>query len=144
MFQKPRLEENNFSVNPESKLRNRIIYFFLTLLVISLGLFTRKIAYQLPEMINLYLGDALWALMIFLATGFIFNKIKTLSALTIALCFCFLIEVSQLYHAAWIDAIRQTTLGGLILGFGFLWSDMLAYTVGVVFGAMLEKLFLRR
>ena len=40
------------------------------------------------------------------------------------------IELSQLYHALWIDAIRNTTLGGLIIGFGFLWSDLVCYTIG--------------
>ena len=40
------------------------------------------------------------------------------------------VELSQLYHAPWIDSIRQTTLGGLILGFGFLWSDLACYAVG--------------
>jgi hypothetical protein len=30
------------------------------------------------------------------------------------------IDLIQLYHAPWIDSIRQTTLGGLILGFGFI------------------------
>jgi hypothetical protein len=25
---------------------------------------------------------------------------------------------------------RRTTIGGLILGFGFLWSDFLMYTIG--------------
>ena len=50
------------------------------------------------------------------------------------------VEISQLYHAPWIDALRQTTLGGLILGFGFLWSDLVCYTVGVTSGVMLEIL----
>ncbi len=48
------------------------------------------------------------------------------------------VEISQLYHAPWIDSIRQTTLGGLILGFGFLWSDLACYLVGVVLGAVID------
>ena len=53
-------------------------------------------------------------------------------ACVLALVFSYLIEISQLYHAPWIDAIRSTALGGLVLGFGFLWSDILCYTVGVL------------
>lgn len=124
--------------------RNRIAYFFLTMLVISFGIFSRKIAYQLPEQVNLYLGDALWALMIFLMTGFMFKKTPTYQAAIIAISFCCLIEISQLYHAEWIDTIRHTTLGGLVLGYGFLWSDILAYSIGVGFGVIFEKLFLNR
>ena len=48
------------------------------------------------------------------------------------------IELGQLYHAPWIDSIRQTTLGGLILGFGFLWSDLACYAVGVGLGVMID------
>ena len=52
----------------------------------------------------------------------------------------YLIEISQLYHAPWIDAIRATALGGLVLGFGFLWSDILCYTVGVLLGIIVDGL----
>jgi hypothetical protein len=48
------------------------------------------------------------------------------------------VELSQLYHAPWIDSIRQTTLGGLILGFGFLWTDLACYAFGVGLGVLLE------
>ncbi len=47
-------------------------------------------------------------------------------------CLTVTVELSQLYHAPWIDSIRQTTLGGLILGFGFLWSDLACYALGVL------------
>ena len=62
-------------------------------------------------------------------------------ACVLALVFSYLIEISQLYHAPWIDAIRATALGGLVLGFGFLWSDILCYTVGVLLGIIVDGLF---
>ena len=48
-----------------------------------------------------------------------------------ALVIVFAVEFSQLYHAPWADAIRGTWLGGLVLGSGFLWSDLACYTIGV-------------
>jgi hypothetical protein len=54
------------------------------------------------------------------------------------MAFSGLIEVSQLYHASWIDSVRHTTIGGLIQGFGFLWSDLACYAVGVGLGATIE------
>lgn len=60
----------------------------------------------------------------------------------ISLIFCFIIEISQLYHAEWIDRIRDTSLGGLVLGYGFLWSDIGAYTVGITACAAIELLVL--
>lgn len=50
-------------------------------------------------------------------------------------------ELLQLYHAPWIEAIRQTRIGGLLLGFGFLWSDIICYAVGVMLAYLLIGLF---
>ena len=104
-----------------------------------LGLLSRKIN-DLPKIIELYSGDILWALMVFLIIAFIFNKKSTIFIISWAIILSYSIEISQLYHAAWIDAIRNTTLGGLILGFGFLWSDLICYTIGIIIGIIIEKL----
>lgn len=118
--------------------RNRLLYAVFTIVVIILGLSSRKFAFALPDLLNDYLGDALWALMIFVGFGFLFPKIKTKKLAFISLIFCYGIEISQLYHAEWIDSIRATTLGGLVLGYGFLWSDLVAYTIGVGVGRLGE------
>ncbi|MEB9507215.1 DUF2809 domain-containing protein [Bacillus anthracis] len=118
--------------------RNRLLYAIFTIIVIILGLSSRKFAFALPELLNDYLGDALWALMIFIGFGFLFLKIETKKLAFISLIFCYGIEMSQLYHAEWIDNIRATTLGGLVLGYGFLWSDLVAYTIGVGVGFLFE------
>ncbi|OOZ83715.1 DUF2809 domain-containing protein [Bacillus cereus] len=118
--------------------RNRLLYATFTIIVIILGLSSRKFAYALPELLNDYLGDTLWALMIFIGFGFLFPKIETKKLAFLSLIFCCGIEMSQLYHAEWIDNIRATTLGGLVLGYGFLWSDLVAYTIGVGVGFLFE------
>ncbi|WP_436864624.1 DUF2809 domain-containing protein [Bacillus fungorum] len=118
--------------------RNRLLYALFTIVVIILGLSSRKFAFALPALLNDYLGDALWALMIFIGFGFLFPKIETKKLAFISLLFCYGIEVSQWYHAEWIDSIRATTLGGLVLGYGFLWSDLVAYTIGVGIGMFCE------
>ena len=119
--------------------RNRILYLILTIITIILGLLSRKVQ-GLPQIISSYSGDALWALMVFFLFSFLFNKISTIFILVISIIFSYGIEISQLYHAPWIDSIRATTLGGLILGFGFLWSDLICYTVGIVIGAIIDKI----
>lgn len=121
-----------------NKKRNRLLYALFTIVIIILGLSSRKLAFALPHLLNAYLGDALWALMIFTGFGFLFPKIDTKKVALISLLFCYGIEVSQLYHAEWIDSIRTTTLGGLVLGYGFLWSDLVAYTIGVGIGMFCE------
>ena len=52
-------------------------------------------------------------------------------------------ELLQLYHAPWIESIRQTRIGGLILGFGFLWSDIICYAVGIVIAYVMVVLIER-
>ncbi|HDR7356379.1 Uncharacterized protein BCZB5J_03360 [Bacillus cereus] len=118
--------------------RNRLLYALFTIVVIILGLCSRKFAFTLPHLLNDYLGDALWACMIFTGFGFLFPKMDTKKLVFISLLFCYGIELSQLYHAEWIDSIRATTLGGLVLGYGFLWSDLVAYTIGVGIGMFCE------
>ncbi|PEA54365.1 hypothetical protein CON64_13615 [Bacillus pseudomycoides] len=121
--------------------RNRFLYAIMTIIVMIFGLTSRKIAHVLPYTLNTYLGDALWALMIFVGFGFIFNRVQTKVVALLAISFCYIIEFSQLYHATWIDHIRETTLGGLILGYGFLWSDLMAYAIGIGVGLIGEMLF---
>ncbi|GAA0076483.1 DUF2809 domain-containing protein [Clostridium sp. CTA-5] len=119
--------------------RNMYIYLILTLLVMVLGLLSRKLNH-IPMFLSEYSGDTLWSLMIFLLISFIFNKKSTKFIANCSIVFSYSIELSQLYHASWIDAIRSTTLGGLVLGFGFLWSDILCYTVGILIGVILDKI----
>ncbi|WP_195999842.1 DUF2809 domain-containing protein [Clostridium sp. 1001271B_151109_B4] len=118
--------------------RNRILYLILTIITIILGLLSRKVQ-GLPQIISSYSGDILWALMVFFLLAFLFNKKSTIFILILSIIFSYGIEISQLYHAPWIDSIRATALGGLILGFGFLWSDLICYTVGIVIGAIIDK-----
>jgi len=106
--------------------------------VISLGLLSRKMTDHLPDLINLVLGDALWALIIYLLFGMVFRNWSVKKVAIFGLVFCYMIEFSQIYHAEWIDSVRSTTLGGLILGFGFLWSDLVAYSIGIGFGIIVD------
>jgi hypothetical protein len=49
-----------------------------------------------------------------------------------------LTEIRQCFHGLWRDSIRQNTLGGLVLGFGFLWTDLVCYSVGIATGSLTE------
>jgi hypothetical protein len=122
------------------KQRNRKIYAVSIIIVILLGLTSRKFSYTLPNWLGSYAGDILWALMMFLIIGFLFKKLSTLWVGVSALIFSFAIEISQLYHAPWIDAVRDTRIGALVLGFGFLWSDLLCYSAGIAIGIFLEQI----
>jgi len=48
------------------------------------------------------------------------------------------VECSQLYRAEWIDGLRATRLGGLVLGRGWVATDLICYAVGVGMGVVGE------
>ena len=114
--------------------RKRGFYLVLVYLVLLLGLATRWSGLPWPAWVVAYAGDGLYALMVFLGLGFLFPRAGTLVLGAACLAFCYGVEVSQLHHAPWIDGIRATRLGGLVLGYGFLWADLLCYTVGTAVG----------
>ena len=124
--------------------RNPLKYLLLILTVMLLGLSSRRLALYLPNWLNLWLGDALWALMVYFMTAFLLRKSKISRVALGAVFFSFAVEFSQLYHPQWLDALRQTRLGGLILGYEFLWSDLVAYTMGIGVGMLLEALVIAR
>ncbi len=118
--------------------RSRTIGIAWLAVVLAAGLGSRRYGEYLPGIIAEYAGDTLWGAMFFLLVALIDRRIGTLRAAAIALGICYAIEILQLYHAPWIDAIRAHRLGGLMLGHGFLWSDMLCYTIGVALAALAD------
>lgn len=122
--------------------RNRLVYTFLVIATIIFGLFSRSDF--IPKLIYPYLGDILYTLMIFFLVGLFFPTMHSLKLTFLAIIICFLIELSQLYQADWINAIRNMRLGGLLLGFGFLWSDMASYLMGGLLGFTIEKILINK
>jgi hypothetical protein len=124
--------------------RNRLVYFLAGCVVVALGLGSRRYANGLPTFLAAYSGDALWALMVFVGIGCLAPRWSSFRVAALALLFSFAVEFSQLYHAPWIDGLRGTRIGGLILGYGFLWGDLLCYAVGVAFGWLIERMIYSR
>ncbi len=122
--------------------RNRIQYFLLILFIIAIGLFSRT--KFIPSIIYPYLGDYLYCLMFYVLFGVLFPKKEPISIALLSIGLCFFIEILQLYKADWILAIRSYRLGGLILGHGFLWSDLLSYTLGGITGFVLELFCMKK
>jgi hypothetical protein len=102
------------------------------------GLASRRPELRLPSFLATYAGDTLWALLVFWLLGLVFIAKPSNWVATVALSFCFLIETSQLYQTPWLNSLRATLPGSLVLGHGFLWRDLLCYAVGVALGWLLE------
>jgi hypothetical protein len=54
------------------------------------------------------------------------------------------VDFSQLYNAPWLDAVRATIPGKLVLGNTFYWPGLVAYAVGIVIGVLAEWRLRRR
>jgi hypothetical protein len=108
-----------------------------------IGLLWRSKLLPLPHFVAKYGGDSLWALVVFLCFGFAFPRGSTTRIALLAVGFAWSVEFLQLYHAPWINGIRSTSLGHLVLGNVFNSPDLLAYAVGVALGAWAERAFLK-
>jgi len=117
---------------------NRLNYFILILFVLILGILSRKIS-NIP----LFIGDVLYAVLIYFGLRFLFIHLKTHKTFLLSLLFCFGIEILQLVQIDWLIAIRKTTLGHYILGEGFLWSDLLCYIIGTLLAFLIDWKFIK-
>jgi hypothetical protein len=128
----------------ETICRNRLLQTVLLALVLGAGLLWRSRYLPLSPFLSKYGGDALWALAIFLGAGLCFRHASTLQITLIALGFAWGIEFSQLYHVPWLDQLRSSLPGRLVLGSTFNAPDLLAYVLGIVFGAAAECVCCKR
>ncbi|MBF4463749.1 DUF2809 domain-containing protein [Flavobacterium sp. LC2016-12] len=117
----------------------RFHYFIICLGIICLGILSRKISF-----IPLFTGDLLYAVMIYVLTRIVFINNKGIQVAVISLLICYGIEFLQLYQGEWIIELRKTLFGRYVLGQGFLWSDMIAYTFGITIVFFIEDLTLKR
>jgi hypothetical protein len=118
--------------------RNRTRLRAVTALVIALGLACRHPA--APPFVQLYCGDVLWGVLFFLLFAWLQPQRSSLQLGLCAVVTTELIELSQLYQAPWALQLRATRLGGLLLGHGFLWSDVLCVFLGGVLAVSADLL----
>jgi hypothetical protein len=123
---------------PAPLRRSRVLYLLLAIATVVAGLGTRAFRGMLPDAVGAYAGDVLWAAVVYLLIAAAWNRTPIRRVAAGAAIFSLAIELLQLYHAPWITAVRQTRLGGLVLGFGFLWSDLAGYAAGIALAAALD------
>ena len=114
-------------------IRKRVVYFILITIIIVLGLLSRKYS-----VIPLWVGDVFWATMIYFMLRFFLVSASVRKIALISIIISYAIEFSQLYKAGWIDNLRHTFFGRMILGETFFWGDLLSYTAGILVGVFID------
>ena len=115
--------------------KKRLYYALGVVCVIITGLLSRTLSF-----IPLFVGDMLYAVMIMMILRTVFLSLSVYQLAIASLCICYGIEGSQLLSYDFLGQLRATRIGRLILGQGFLWSDILAYTGGILGLTILLKI----
>ena len=110
----------------EKAIKLRICYLSGIAVLIALGLLSRRVKF-----VPAACGDALWAMMVYCCFRIVLIRKPMIISAVAALITSFAIEFSQMLTPDWLVKIRSTFLGHMLLGQGFLWSDLLAYTIGI-------------
>lgn len=113
-------------MNRETVIKLRIFYLSGIAVLIALGLLSRRVKF-----VPAACGDALWAMMVYCCFRIVLISKPMIISAVAALITSFAIEFSQMLTPDWLVKIRSTFLGHMLLGQGFLWSDLLAYTIGI-------------
>ncbi|MBB3150938.1 hypothetical protein FHS16_000972 [Paenibacillus endophyticus] len=122
----------------------RISYLIAALTTMLLGYGSRRYAESLPAFVSVHMGDALWASMVYFGIRMLGASVSLKRSALLSFLFCFGIEFSQLYQAEWINAIRGTTIGALVLGSGYLTVDLVRYSAGIGIAMLLDRLLLQK
>ncbi|GKX28785.1 hypothetical protein SH1V18_12650 [Vallitalea longa] len=115
-------------------MKKRLVYILITLIIIVLGLLSREI-----RGIPLFMGDVFWAMMVFYIIAILLDKKSDLFIFVSSVIITYIVEFTQLYHRPWIDDFRRTPIGHILLGQGFLFSDLIAYLAGIIIGYYIKK-----
>ena len=109
-------------------MKRKILISLIGIVVlIPLGLYSRHISWLPKET-----GDALWAMMVFCFWRIILVKSKLRTVAIVSLAHSFIVEFSQLLRWPWLVSFRDTFVGHMMLGQGFLWTDLVAYVIGII------------
>jgi len=107
------------------------------------GLASRRYGEMLPVFLHDHAGDALWAGMVYFGIRMIWIRRSRAWAFLMSFVFSWAIEFSQMIQTPWLNEVRSTMLGALILGRGFLVADLIRYTAGILCMFVIDHYFLK-
>ncbi len=104
-------------------------YFFLLILLFATEVFIA--VYLHDALIRPYGGDFLVVILIYCFVKSFLNTPVMATALAVLL-FSYLIETLQYFHLVDMLGLEKSTIARIVIGTSFAWTDLLAYTLGVL------------
>lgn len=117
----------------------RIKAIAAALVVLPLGYWIRFTPFA-PEWLRDTSGGAAYVILCTLLAAIIKPNLSASQLATGAFLFTCAVEGLQAWHPAWLDAIRRTLPGRLVLGTTFAWHDFPPYAAGGIIGYALLRL----
>lgn len=110
-------------------------YFFLLILLFATEVFIA--VYLHDALIRPYGGDFLVVILIYCFVKSFLNTPVMVTALAVLL-FSYLIETLQYFHLVDMLGLEKSTIARVVIGTSFAWTDLLAYSLGVLLVLVME------
>lgn len=111
-------------------------YFIFTLLLLATEIL---IALYTTNWIRAYFGDFLVVILLYCFIVSFVNTNKNIVLIGVLL-FSYLVEILQYYKFVEVIGLQNYPIANTLIGNSFSWIDMLMYTLGVLFVAIIEQL----
>ncbi len=111
-------------------------YFLFALLLFLTEVFIA--IYLHDAIIRPYGGDFLVVILIYCFVKSFLNAPVKITALVVLL-FSYLIETLQYFHLVDLLGLGKSTIARIVIGTSFAWTDLLAYTLGILLVLIIES-----
>lgn len=116
-------------------------YFFATLLLflieIGIALFIKD------RFIRPYFGDFLVVILLYCLVKSFWNGASIWAGIYVLL-FAFAVEIGQYFQLVKLLGLNHSELARTVIGTGFDWGDLVAYTLGILVVLAIEKYMFRK
>jgi glycopeptide antibiotics resistance protein len=102
-------------------------------LIIPFG-YSMRFAPGLNPVLQDVVGSLAYQVLIMFLVAFLYPRLSLVTVAIGVFVFSAAIEFLQLYQPSWLQAIRATWAGRVILGNTFLWADFPPYALGCLLG----------
>ena len=118
--------------------RSRASYGLVVVTVVIVSFLLRVFHSLLPDFMDLYFNTVLWGYLVFLIIGILYPLKGTRTVAFFSFCVAAILECLQLYQPKAVIILKETTIGGLVYGHGFLPTDFICIAIGTLIGILFE------